>query len=232
MTCNNPPPAWWQDYLEGRLTTPQQIYAASVAEFRGPAVPSERFFGDFDPGDGWSAPATLKAPSHFKTNAWLRQCERADWAHCDPRLMVWSAVLIHMAMKRQIPLYVHCALRDEATQTAVRKSGNSKVAYPNSAHNIGEAVDIVHGTLHWDMSKSEWSLLHVLGKLALDRVNATLKRDNKLSLTWGGSWSFYDPAHWEVSNYKQRTRRLPVVPAKRRTPYGILMDRPTLLHGL
>lgn len=233
MTCNNPPPLWWQDYLAGRLTTPQQIYSASLAEHNGQATSERQFFGDpLDPGPDFTAPATLTAPSHFKTAAWLRQCERADWAHCDPRLAVWSSMVIHMALKRQIPLYVHAALRDKATQDAHKKNGTSKVAYPNSAHNIGEAVDIVHGVLHWDMTPQEWRLIGVLGRLALDRLNASLKKENKLALNWGGDWKFYDPAHWEVADYRTRTAHKPRVAAIHRTPYSILKRRNDLLNGL
>ncbi|UIB81391.1 hypothetical protein [Flyfo microvirus Tbat2_93] len=230
MTCQSPAPAWWQDYLAGRLTTPQEIYAASLAEHKGPADSTERaFFGDYDPGPGWTAPKSLQAPAHFKTNAWLRQCERANWALTDPRLMVWAAVFIHGAMKRNIPLYVHCALRDKKEQDAVRKAGNSKLSWPNGAHNIGEAVDIVHGTLHWDMNPQEWKLLSVLGQRALDLVNASLPKARKLELSWGGNWGFYDPAHWEIRDYKTRTRKVDAVPPVHRTPYSILMRRNDLL---
>lgn len=231
---DRPTPKWWQDYLAGRLTTPQQIYAASVAEHNGPAQdPDRTFFADpLEPPVTFEAPKSLQAPSHFKTNAWLRQCERADWAHVDPRLAVWSAMLIHMALKRGIPLYVHAALRDKATQDAYRKKGTSKVSYPNSAHNIGEAVDIVHGTLHWNLAKQEWKLIHVLGNLALDRLNAALPAARKLVLTWGGDWRFYDPAHWEISDYRSRTAHLPAVQAIHRTPYSILKGRDDLLRGV
>lgn len=228
MTCALPPPAWWHDYLAGRLTTPQQIYAASLAEYNGQATPERAFFGyDLDPGLGWDAPAKLQAPSHFRTTAWLRQCERADWAHVDSRLAVWSAVFIEMARKRNIPLYVHSALRDKLVQDAHYKRGTSKVRYPHSAHNIGEAVDVVHGTLHWEMNRQEWALLGVLGKLALERLNAKLPKDRKLTLIWGGDWrSFWDPAHWEIADYKARTRELSSVQPVRMTPRYILRNVP------
>lgn len=232
MTCQLPPPLWWQDYLAGRLTTPQQIYAASLAEHKAQATPEAAFFDDpLDPGPQWKAPESLKAPDHFKRDSWLRQCQRADWAHADNRLAVWSAIFVHMALKRDIPLYVHTALRDQNAQTAVLKAGNSKVAYPNSAHNIGEAVDIVHGVLHWQMNEQEWQLLGVLGRLALDRLNASLRKDRKLHLTWGGDWKFYDPAHWEITDYRARTAIKPRVTPVHRTPYGILKQRNHLLDG-
>uniref|UniRef100_UPI0025ED276C M15 family metallopeptidase n=1 Tax=uncultured Sphingomonas sp. TaxID=158754 RepID=UPI0025ED276C len=194
----------------GRLTTPQSIVKAAQADAAGPADMGDRFFGAPLPDTAWTAPERLKAPLHFKSEAYMRQVRRADWSFCDVRLVVWAAQFQMMAKQREIPLYVHAALRSKAVQDAHRRNGTSKVKYPNSAHNIGEAVDVVHGTYHWDLNKAEWNLLHALGRLALDRVNTRLKAADKLSLTWGGHFkTLYDPAHWEISDYRHRTRELP-----------------------
>ena len=89
---------WVQDYLAGRLTTPQQIYAASRAEI---PLPPTRFFGaPVDNLDLWDVPSRLQAPAHFLSNSWLKQYDRADWAHVDPRLMCWSGHFIKAAEKR------------------------------------------------------------------------------------------------------------------------------------
>lgn len=214
---------WWQQYVLGRFKTPQEIYAAAKAENPDPAQASDRFLSIPDDGPVWDAPKRLMAPGIFTGDMYLRQCERADWLHCDPRLMRWAALFIEYARKRGIPLYVHCALRSEAEQAKVNAAGNSRALYPRSAHNIGESVDIVHSVFHWDLTKQEWKLLHVLGLRALDRINATLKKDDKLQLTWGGDFkSLYDPAHWEVTDYRNRIQRLPAGPPVRCTPRGIL----------
>lgn len=234
MTCNLPEPLWWQDYLAGRLTTPQQIYNASLAEYsvRAGHNVMDRWLLNFDTSDNqWRAPEALKAPGHFKTAAWLKQIKRANYLYCDPRLMVWASTLVHMAMKRDIPLYVHTALRDADEQNKLKAQGNSKAVYPHSAHNIGEAVDIVHGTVHWNMTEQEWRMIGVLGNLALDRVNSNLSRDHKLKLEWGGKWTFYDPAHWEVSDYRSRTRILPKGEPVHLTPYQIQQKKRDLLSG-
>lgn len=233
MTCFLSPKKWWQDYIAGRLRTPQAIYSAAHNDDPDNARSDDRVFDVSDPGPTWDAPARLKASNHFSTNSYLRQIERADWALCDPRLLVWSALFTEMAKKRGIPLYVHCALRNEAEQNRVYNAGNSKAKYGQSAHNIGEAVDIVHGVFHWEMNRSEWALLEVLGRLALDKLNATLKKDNKLSLTWGGSFkSIYDPAHWEITDFRSRRRPLSPVKPLRFTPKLALQQRHTLLQGL
>ena len=210
MTCKLPVPKWWQDYVAGRLKTPQSIVKAAQAEAAGPADMGDRFFGAPEPDKTWTAPQRLKAPLHFKTEAYQRQVRRADWSFCDVRLVVWAAQFQMMAKSREIPLYVHAALRSKSVQDRAVRERTSKAKYPYSAHNIGEAVDIVHGTYHWDLNKAEWDVLHVLGRLSLDRINSRLKSADKLALTWGGHFkTLYDPAHWEISDYRHRTRELP-----------------------
>lgn len=233
MTCPLSPLRWWQDYVAGRLRTPQSIYRAAQAENPDAAQSADRVFDIPDPGPGFMAPARLQAPQHMKSESYMGQIRRADWSHTDPRLIVWAATFQRLAAKRGVPLYVHCALRPKSVQDQLLKQGRTKAAYPRSAHNIGEAVDIVHGTFHWQMNEQEWQYIAVLGRLALDRVNARLKKANKLALSWGGDWSFYDPAHWEISDYRSRIRSLKE-PAQKRpiTPLEALRDAETFLHGL
>jgi hypothetical protein len=214
---------WMQEYMLGRLTTPQQIFAASRAEI---PLPPTRFFGaPMDNSEIWDVPSRLQAPAHFLTNSWLKQSTRADWAHCNPRLMGWAGEFIKAAEKRLIPLYVHSALRGKAEQNALYAKGRSKARYPLSAHNIGEAVDIVHGVFHWDMTRQEWRFLHELGSRVLDRMNAGVKKEDQLHLYWGGHFKKpFDPAHWEILDYRQRLRTLPDVDPVRLTPTN-LRDR-------
>lgn len=201
--------AWWQEYVAGRLRTPRAIYRAAISENPDPAQAGERLSAIPADGPGFDAPERLRAPNFIASSGYMSQLERADWLHVDPRLMYWAARFIDAAKKRGIPLYVHCALRDKAEQDRVYSRGHSKAKYPRSAHNIGEAVDIVHGVYHWDMSKAEWAYLHTLGQLVLDKVNAELPKSEKLVLTWGGGFkSLYDPAHWEISDFRQRLRPL------------------------
>lgn len=214
---------WWQRYVSGELNTPQKLYRAAVQEAQSGTDLTSRFFGAPADGEAFDAPQRLRNPAYFNSNAYLKSIDRANWLHSDPRLMLWAATFIEMARKRGIPLYVHCALRDEAEQTRVFKAGHSKVQYPRSAHNIGEAVDIVHSQFHWEMSKQEWYYLHTLGLRALDKVNAGVKVSDRLHLTWGGNFkSLYDPAHWEITDYRARIKRLPAGEPIYYTPRKIL----------
>lgn len=229
---------WWQRVVLGELATPQDICAAALQEEPSAAQAGDRFFQTPDDGLVWDIPKRLSvAPSFFTGLTYLRQSERADWQHANPALQRWAALFIEYARKRGVPLYVHCCFRGEAEQNEANQKGNSKAPYPRSAHNIAEAVDIVHSVYHWDLTPKEWQFLQVLAQLALNRVNATLPSgpiyneqgqrvgwsQPKLALVWGGTFtSIYDPAHWEVADYRNRTRRLAAGPPLRQTPRHIL----------
>lgn len=207
---------WFQDLWNGRLGV-NEVFKAALVEKSGQADREERFFNTPDDGLAWQAPERLRANAHFHTQGWINQSEKADWQHVDHRLMRWSAMMVTAAKKRGIPLYVHSAFRTKAQQDAI-PAANTRAKYPRSAHNIGEAVDLVHGTFHWDMSPQEWKLIHALGLECLRKLNETLparpftdsngKRHYalpKLELTWGGNFkSLYDPAHWEIADYRSR----------------------------
>lgn len=235
MTCPAPQPCWWGRYLAGEFKTPQELVAAAYDEMgQSMRFDISKPSGSMIPPDTavWDAPERLKAPAWFHNNSYLRQQERANWAWADKRLMVWAAIFQAMAQKRGIPLYVHTCLRDQREQDALVAAGNSKAKYPTSAHNIGEAVDIIHGTFHWEMSENEWKTLHVLGSLALDRLNTYLSSANKLTLEWGGNWKFYDPAHWEIKDYRQRVRKLQAIEPVHRTHTQVLAQAQDLLRNL
>ena len=215
---------WWQDYVAGFLRTPQQIVQAAHAE--NPDPPSRFVSIPELPEGAWNVPKRLAAPNFLGSTGYLSQMERADWAEVDERLKYWAALFVEYARKRGIPLYVHAARRGRAEQDKLKAQGRSRAAYGKSAHNIGEAVDIVHGLFHWDLLPQEWQMLHVLGRLALDRVNAQLPKDRKLELTWGGTFkSIYDPAHWEITDFRQRASKIAHMghaPPLRQTPRAIL----------
>ena len=123
-------------------------------------------------------------------------------------------MLVTAARKRDIPLFVRCAFRTEQEQNRLNQEGFSKLRWPNGAHNIGEAVDIIHGRYAWELTQDEWLYIHQLGLDCLRRLNATLLKPQHLALNWGGddrtkSDRFrWDPAHWEVASYKARVRPL------------------------
>lgn len=203
---------WWQHYVAGRLTTPQSIHRASRAE--APDKIEDRFTKAPQPSPVWDVPKRLKAEAFLRSEAYARQGMRADWQQTNPQLRVWAARTCLAARKRGIPLYVHSAFRTKAQQDELVRRGVTKAAYPRSAHNIGEAVDIVHGVYHWDLTQPEWLFIRHLALDELRKLNAKLPKAERLHLNWGGDDGTpedtfrWDPAHWEIQDYRERLRHV------------------------
>lgn len=160
----------------------------------------DRFFGrELEP----AFPVTANTLPHqrlrvdkpyFTAPTYLRQYDRADWQQCDHRIMRFAAHLVEDLRKQGVPMFVHSAFRTREQQTSLVVAGRSKASWPTSAHNQGKAVDIVHSRFAWDMTKEEWAYIGLVGKRAADRLD--------IDVEWGGEWRFYDPAHWQIANYK------------------------------
>ena len=73
-------------------------------------------------------------------------------------------------------------------------AGTTKARAWESPHNYGLAVDIIHGTKAWDLTRKQWEIVGHMGK----EVAAQLG----VKVVWGGDWKFYDPAHWELANWR------------------------------
>lgn len=205
---------WWQEYVSGRLRSPQAIVAAARAEI---PPPEDRFATVPDPVDNeeWDTPARLRAVSFLSSAVYSLQQYRADWQQCDPRMELLAARVVLRAAKLGVPLYVHSAFRTKAEQDEMIRRKVTKAPYPRSAHNIGEAFDLVHGTHQWNMTPREWAYLRWLVHDELRKINAKLPKARKLELGQEISW---DPAHFEVADYRDRIRRMPVQASLHRSP--------------
>lgn len=155
-----------------------------------------RFFEEFENSPKLrEARKRLMFEKHFFTSeAQLSRNMRADWAGVDLRIREFAFQLVRQARRRGIPLYVHTARRTVQQQAELYREGRSKVEGPVAAHTVGAAVDIVHTAFHWEMSEAEWAYIGRLGKEIARRMN--------LSIEWGGDWSWSDPAHWQLPNWR------------------------------
>lgn len=210
---------WWQDYLAGKLTNPCSFLSKLRQQrSQNEQVPeeTERFLDAPVDGLRFDAPKRLSVPKAYFTSArYLRQHDRADWQQTDPQLQRFAARLIEAFKRKGIPLYVHTAFRTAATQRALHQAGHSKALWPNAPHTQGKAADIVHAAYHWEMTPSEWKLIGKVGK--------ELAHNMGLNIVWGGDWSFYDPAHWEIANWRDNIKPTHDTGVVRKTPKAILM---------
>lgn len=96
--------------------------------------------------------------------------------------------------QRAYPLFAVEMHRSNARQVSLRDKGTSKAGPGQSPHNWGCAVDIIHLTRGWNLSKAEWDIIGLIGK--------EVARKRKIPIVWGGDWKFWDPAHWELANWR------------------------------
>jgi len=213
---------WWQEYVLGRLRSPQDIFAAARAE--SPDQYENRFTEEPVDNAEWDTPSRMMMPAFLASAQYAAQQQRADWQQCDRRMRLLAAKVVLRAGKLGIPLYVHSAFRSKAEQDTLVRRGVTKAPYPRSAHNIGEAFDLVHGVYHWELTKREWTYLHWLVQDELRKLNAKLPKAEKLAVNWGGDDGTvqdnfrWDPAHWEILDYRSRIRPLPVAASVHMSP--------------
>lgn len=132
----------------------------------------------------------------LESRNWQEQQWRAVRAGAHWDILEFEKVFIKAAARMGIPMFAHNMVRTSAEQTELYIRGVSRAKAGQSPHNFGCAVDIVHSLKAWDLSKFEWQLLGHIGKEHAARRG--------LKVTWGGDWrSFYDPAHWQITGWRQ-----------------------------
>ncbi|RUV54678.1 hypothetical protein EOA85_24060 [Mesorhizobium sp. M5C.F.Ca.IN.020.29.1.1] len=124
---------------------------------------------------------------------------RADREGSRPELLAFLDAFQRQLRALGVPMFAHCLVRDSAAQDAAYAAGTSKAQAGESAHNYGCAVDLVHSRRAWDLTKREWAVIGHIGKDVAAR--------NQLKINWGGDDGpgdnfDWDPAHWELRNWK------------------------------
>lgn len=204
---------WFSNLRSGRTTSPQDIFHEALKEKDVEDTSFARFIGEYEDLGFFAPVARLSKPSHFHTQSWINQSERANWVFTHPGLMIWSARFILHLKKAGIPAFAHSAFRTKEEQEEAFAAGHSKLKWPRAAHCQGKAVDIVHGTYAWNLTPMEWRFFGKIGKDIHYRMMQSVPPKKRWSLEWGGDWFHgrsrpspdavgWDPAHWEVKGWQ------------------------------
>ena len=137
----------------------------------------------------------MVAREFLRSRKYQEQQWRASRIGAHSLLVDFEAALIGRFEKLGVPLFAHEFVRTAARQEELFKLGHSKARAGSSAHQYGLAVDIVHGIRAWGLDRKQWKLIGHVGK----EVAAA----KGIAIVWGGDWKFYDPAHWELRDWKQ-----------------------------
>lgn len=139
----------------------------------------------------------LMAPAFLMSQKYEEQSWRAVRKGADPDILAFEKLMIKACAKMGIPMFAHNMVRDAAHQNRLYVEGRTQAMAGESPHNFGMAVDIVHSTRAWDLTHDQWKVVGHLGKECARQAN--------LRIAWGGDWKFYDPAHWEIADWRLRS---------------------------
>lgn len=138
----------------------------------------------------------LKSPEY-------RRKQTVDWQHVHPLMKLFATKLIHELEHRGLPFYVHNHFRGMKEQERLFREKRTRARWGKSAHNWGMAVDIVHFKHHWNLTEKEWAIVGQIGKDVARKGHNSNGKHEPFQITWGGDWDFYDPAHWELANWRE-----------------------------
>lgn len=137
---------------------------------------------------------SIEDRSFLLSPKYREQSWRADWTNVDDRIQEFSTLLVRRMANLGVPMFVSEARRSAKRQRELKAKGFSKLT--NGPHMHGMAVDIIHSTKAWDISRKAWDLVGHVGK------EIAVQKGYKL--TWGGDWSNpWDPAHWEIKDWRK-----------------------------
>lgn len=219
-------PYWFQLLSKPGIKLSELVTGFNVSrhEKDAPDESDERFFRSVkdDVSEYFDAPQRLRFPSAISSTQALRQHDRADYQHVDFRIQLHAARLIEALRRKDCPFYVHSAFRTRDEQEALFNKGTTKARWPRAPHCQGAALDIVHGHYHWELSRSEWAFVGKLGKDLHYRLMQATPEKLRYGITWGGDWRFYDPAHWELTAWRDNIQHFKTGDPVRLTPRAIL----------
>ena len=131
----------------------------------------------------------------FDTVSYRRRTTEIDWENVRPEIKEFWVGFHKECVKRNIPVVPSEFYRSPERQQALYVQGFSKAQKGQSPHQWGCAVDIIHSSKGWDLTQKQWEVFGAIGK--------EVARKRGIKVVWGGDWTFYDPAHWELYRWEQ-----------------------------
>lgn len=143
----------------------------------------------------------------LKTQKHQEQHWRAKREGAHPDILEFEKRMRRRMAKLGVPVFAHCVVRSLEQQAIEFAQGDSKVRF--GAHNVGCAIDLVHGTKAWGLTDRQWDLVGHVGKEVISQAGLAL-----VNFRWGGpdgpgdkfDW---DPAHWEIDGWKMLQDKFP-----------------------
>lgn len=132
---------------------------------------------------------------------WREQQWRANREGAHPVVLEFERLFIKRMAKAGVPMFASEFVRTRERQNDLYALGNTRARAGQSPHQYGLAVDIVHSVKGWDMDRKAWALCAHVGR--------ELATQYGFKMEWGGDWKFYDPAHWQLIDWKNQKENFP-----------------------
>lgn len=138
---------------------------------------------------------SLEDKTSMMSSARLIKQTSFDYSRVHPDIRRFHARMIRELNNRKIPFFPFEFYRSPERQETLKKQGVSRATAGKSPHQYGCAVDLVSVTRYWDLTRKEWSVIGAMGKEIARKMN--------IKIVWGGDFAtLYDPAHWELENWR------------------------------
>lgn len=116
--------------------------------------------------------------------------------------------MIKRMAHHMVPMFAHSVVRLRDEQEAALAGGFSNAAFGQSPHNYGMAVDLIHSVAAWQIDEKAWEIIGHIGK--------EVAQSKGIHIVWGGDFkSLYDPAHWELRDWKAKKELYPWIPTQK-----------------
>lgn len=162
-----------------------------------------------NPVDARATLRSLQDFNYFNTAKYEEQQWRANRENAHILLLDFEKSYIKRLRYLGVPCFAHNMLRTVDEQNALFEKGVSKSKGANGAHPNGCAVDIVHSKYGWNMDKAQWAMLRYIGFEVAALIGVKMKNGaNWLSHYDRKDADWYDPAHWELDNWRERAKEV------------------------
>lgn len=164
-------------------------------------------------GNGADARATLRSLQDFQflsTMKYEEQQWRANREGAHILLLEFERKFIKRLAYLGVPCFAHGMVRTETEQRALFDRGVSKAATSEEAPHVNKvAVDIIHSKYGWNIDTHQWNIIRFIGF----EVAALLGIKVKNGANWLTHYDpkpkgFYDPAHWELDDWRERAKEV------------------------
>lgn len=153
------------------------------------------------PNDMRDALRAIQDPAYMRTPRYELQQWRATREGGHLLIREFEKAFIKRMKALNVPMYCHCMVRTPNEQGKVFVGGFSNNDGTKPYPHRHCAVDIVHSVFQWGMTKQQWQIIGHIGK--------EVAKVRGIDITWGGGWNNpYDPAHWQLREWREREKEV------------------------